>query len=340
MAFEAGSWRLFGFDLMSLGSAVRSGWDEALRWPSLAWFSPDEPVRVLLPDGTEQRRLGATARPAPEAAVPKTIAVVLPDAAVLIRDLMVPRLSGAELKQALALEVASISPFPLEQVAWGYSAAPDGDRLRVRLALAAQSHVAAHLDAQRERRGDVIPEVWAGSDVPVVIEGYGERARAGRLARQRWSILATLCLLGVLLVVLAATPVLQARARVFDAQARYAALETETAGVVASRNALSLANERVRAIGAYLQERPDIPRLLETLTLTLPDDAFLTRLEVQGRQVRLVGQARNASELMDALGARGSEFRDVRAPSPISRVAGSDKESFVIEFVLADEEQK
>lgn len=335
MAFEAGSWRLFGVDLLSLGGVLRSGWEDALQWPALAWFSPQESVRVLLPDGSESRRLGATAEPAPDDAAPEVVAVVLPESDVLVRELRLPRLSGSELRQALALEVAAVSPFPPDQVVWGWRADPDETRLRVRLAMAARTHVDAYLDLQRERLGGAAYEVWVDAGAPIVMEGYAEGVRALRLARQRRRIVVALGFATVLSAALAATPVLQARQRVFDAQAQYAALEAETVGLVASRNALALANERAGSVNAYLQERPDIPKLIEVLTLTLPDEAFLSRLEVQGRKVRIVGQAGNASQLMDALGVPGSDFLDVRAPSPISRVAGADRESFVIEFVLA-----
>ena len=338
MAFEAGSWRLFGFDLLSLREALRSGWEDALQWPALAWFSPNEPVRVLLPDGGELLRLGTTAQPAPGDATPRAVAVVLPEADVLVRELSLPRLSGDELRQALALEVAALSPFPPDQVAWGWRADPQGTRLRVRLAMAARAHVAAYLELQRDRLAGAEPEVWADADAPVVIGGYAEGARALRLGRQRRRILGAMGVAALLLVALAATPVLQARQRVFDAQAKYEALAAETAGLVAARNELSRANQRAGSVSAYLHERPDIPKLIEVLTMTLPDDAFLARLEVQGRKVRMVGQAGNASQLMTSLGAPGSDFRDVRAPSPISRVGGSGRESFVIEFVLAGAE--
>ena len=335
MALEADNWRLFGLDLRSLPRVWRKGWDEALGWPAFAWLSPQEPVRVLLPDGAEVLRLGASASPASPAAAARTLAVVLPDSAVLIRELVLPPLGRGELHDALGLEVAAVSPFPPEQTAWGWRAEALGDRLRVRLALAARAHVAAHLARLDERLGGTEPEVWADAASPIVLNGYAEAARGARCAGERRRIVAMLATSAILLLALAATPVLQARQRLVDAQARYAQVEAETAGLVAARNTLALANELARAVSAHLAERPDILPLIETLTATLPDDAYLTRLEIDGRKVRIAGQAGNASQLMDMLGARPAEFREVRAPSPISRATGADKESFVIEFVLA-----
>lgn len=338
MALEADSWRLFGLDLRALPRAWRRGWDEARHWPTFAWLSPQEPVRVLLPDGGEALRLGASATAAPPRAAARAEAVVLPDSMVLVRELVLPRLTDEDAREALALDVRAASPFPPEQTAWGWHARPAGDRLVVRVALAARAHVAACLERSRARLQGGEPEVWADGEAPVVLQGYGEGARAARRVRERRRIAAALAGATVLALALATTPVLQARERLLEAQARLAAMEAESARVIAARDALAQANERARALRAHLRERPDALHLLETLTVALPDAAYLTRLEIQGRQVRLSGQADNASELMDTLGARRALFRDVRAPFPISRAAGADKESFTIEFVLAGED--
>lgn len=338
MALEVGNLNLFGIDLRGLGRVWRNGWAEALKWKLFSWLSPSEPIRVLFQDGSESIRNGATALPA-DAGVPVAVAVALPEESVLLRQLILPRLAADELRQALELEVASVSPFPLDQVAWGWSSESRGDQLRICLAMAAQPHVADVLAGLKERLGGASPEVWANASAPVVLQGYGESGRAKRLIGARRRILAALSVVVVLLSVLAVTPVWQARARVFDAQVRYGLLENEVAPLVAARGQLSVANDRVRSIRALWHDRIDVPLLLETLTQSLPDDAFLSRIQIEGRKVRIVGQAENASQLMDALGMPGSSFRDVRAPSPISRVGGSSKENFVIDFVVADEEQ-
>lgn len=338
MAFEAASLSLFGFDLRRIGRIWRDGWDEAFRWPALAWLSPQEAVRVLLPDGGELLRLGAASQAAPMGARPASVAVVLPAESVLLRELRLPPLGGDELHQAIELEVLAASPFPAEHTAWGFEARAEASQVRVRLALAAQAHVAAALESARPRTTGHSPEVWADAAEPIVLRGFGEARRFARERAARRRILLALGAVLLLLMALAATPVLQARQQVFDAQRRYGGLEGDVAEVVAARNALAVGNERAAAVRAHLDQRPDLPALLELLTRMLPDDAFLTRLEVQGRQVRIVGQARDAAQLMRTLGAQGSPFSEVRAPSAISRAGSSDRENFVIEFNVANTE--
>lgn len=336
MALEAGNLSLFGFDLRRIGQLWRNGWNEAFRWPALAWLSPPEAVRVLLPGGGEVLRLGASARSAPVDAKPTSVAVVLPEESVLLRELRLPPLAGDELAQAVEFEVLAVSPFPQEQTAWGFDAQAGAGQVQVRLALAAQAHVVSALESAQPRASADQPEVWADAADPIVLRGFGESLRFRRERAARRRILLALGGLVFLLMALAATPVLQARQQVFDAQRRYGGLEGDVAEVVAARNALVVGTERIQAIRTHLAEHPDLPVVLERLTELLPDDAFLTRLEVQGRQVRIVGQARDAAQLMRTLGTPESPFRNVRAPSPISRAGRSDKENFVIEFVVAD----
>lgn len=338
MAFEAQNRQLFGLDLRSLPRALRRGWEEARQWPAFSWLSPQEPVRVLLPDGSQTVRQGASAEPAAPGARPRAVALVLPDSAVLVRRLFLPPLTEDEVREALALEVAAVSPFPPGETVWGWQAQMRADRLVVRLALAARGHVAAHLERSRERLQGVQPEVWAEAQAPIVLEGFGERARAQRRAREGSHLALALATAALLVLALAATPVLQTRLRLLEAQDRYAALEAETAQIVAAYGELAKATGQARAIQAHLHERPNVLHLVDTLTTAVPDEAYLTRLEVHGRQVRMTGQADNASRLMELLSARGAEFRDLRAPFPISRAAGAEKESFTIEFVLADGE--
>lgn len=337
MALEAGNLSLFGFDLRRIGRIWRDGWDEAFQWPALAWLAPPETVRVLLPDEGELLRIGASARPAPVGARPAAVAVVLPEDAVLVRELRLPPLAGDELHQAVEFEVLALSPFAADETVWGYSAESQASQTRVRLALAARAHVTQTLEGARSRIGAGTPEVWADAAAPIVLHGFAESDRRRRERKAQNLILLALGCIVVLLMALAATPVLQARQQVFDAQRRYAALERDVASVVAARNALALGGERIVEIGTYLAQRPDIPAVLERLTELLPDDAFLTRIEVQGEQVRIVGQAKDAAQLMRVLGAPDSPFRNVRAPSPISRAGGSDKENFVIEFLVTGE---
>ncbi|RYH36524.1 MAG: hypothetical protein EON54_19450 [Alcaligenaceae bacterium] len=69
------------------------------------------------------------------------------------------------------------------------------------------------------------------------------------------------------------------------------------------------------------------------LTKVLPDDTAVQSFKLQGRKVTVAGITGNASALMQLLGEQPG-LRDVKAPSPATRLGASTKESFVIEFTL------
>ena len=74
---------------------------------------------------------------------------------------------------------------------------------------------------------------------------------------------------------------------------------------------------------------PTVTELLATLTQLLPDDTFLTELDVKGDEVRLVGVTGSATALL-ALIAKSPSFRDAAFESSITQDAKTNRERFDI----------
>lgn len=331
MAFEAGNFNLFGLDLPRAWESFVAGWSEALQWKCFSWLNPQPSVRLLRPDGTTEWRRGASASPAPAGTKASPLAVLLPDEIVLHRELLLPDLLPDDVVKAAALDVDLNSPFPQAELAWGLqSSLADNGARRVRIALASRKHIAAYLESRPVDVNDV--EIWAGEEEPVVLAGYRESLREQALVRRRGYVLAALGMLIALLLALAAAPWYVQRARVFDAQARHAGLEAAVASVVADREALLRSTAQLTAVRDHERAGADVLTVFARLTNLLPDDAYLTRLEVNGDQVRFSGVAVNAANLVETLGGH-EEFRDVRTPAAISRTSDG-KETFTVELLL------
>lgn len=331
MALEARQLTLFGVDLARAWKAFSAGWSDALRWQPLAWLSPDQSIRLLLPDGTTEWRKGASSQPAPVGNDVAPVAILLPDDIVLYRDLVLPDLLPEDLAAAAALDVELNSPFPQDVLAWGMRCSIDADdRRSIRIALASRKHIAAYLESHGLDGGNV--EVWAAEGEPVVFSGYREVERVQALRRRRLGVVLASGLLIASLLVLAATPWYIQRARVFDAQARHAALEASVAPVIADREALLRSAAQLAAVGQHLGTEVDALGVLARLTAVLPDSAHLTRLEINGTQVRFAGIAENAAQLVETVGGQDA-FSEVRTPTAISRTADG-RESFAVELSL------
>ena len=316
-----------------------------LRAPGLRWLLPQAPVALRSDDGGTTAWLLAhgDARPAPPGASPATAARAfrLPAARVLERQLALPPLTGADLDQAVRLEVAAATPFGAEQTVFGHTVrGASATVTQVDIAITSRQQIEQALRAAGFDPADP-PEVWAvpafaapGQPMrPIVLRGFGEAQRQRQVRR---GLVQRLALLGLLLALLAAlfvTPTALVRARAQQAQRAFAALQQQAAPQLAQREALMQQLVRVQAIDQLLGQQLALPPVLGLLTRTLPDGAWLTSLRVEGSKLVINGQADDAAALVQALAAEPGAH-DVRLASPATRGAGAAKETFIIELHL------
>jgi general secretion pathway protein L len=329
------SFRLFGLDLAAAPGFLRDGWVEALGWPAFRWLTPDEPVRLIHADGSESVRRGVSTQTLASAGRVRFAAVELAEDSVLRRSLVLPRLTEEETRRAIELDVQAASPFAEEDLAWGY-VTKRNDRVHVDIALTSRRLIGQQLDAHLPRLGGVTPEVWVGGERPFVIAGYGESERLAYSRRKRVALFMLLAIAAGLLAGLLATPSLQLRERALEATQRYEQLSRAVTPQVKMRDELVKLAEQVRLLAKAADKRFDVVALLDQVTRQLPDDVVLNRFEIGGGIVRISGQADNAAQLLQTLGANPA-FRDVRAPAGIARAPAGGKEGFTIEFGLAAE---
>lgn len=336
MAFEATSARLFGLDLGRMRGALRLGLEGILRWPAMGWLSPPKRVHVMRPDGMASICSGTSFRvvDAEANARAEFRAIVLPDEIVLAHTFRFPQLTEAEIKQALEMQLSTLSPLPTDDVVWGWRIDEVHDMaLDVTLAFASRVHVEGFLQRLGLPGQTESFEIWADVDGPVLINGFGEALRRRAVRAGRFRMLALAVLTVALFAAFSVTHFWQLRARVFDAQQQLSAVQSRAAPYVGARDGIVRANDSARAISRYLQDRASAAELLEILTRMLPDNAFLTRLEVEGRTVRVTGLATNAAGLMEMLRSREG-FTELRSLAPI-RSGPNNYDNFSFEFVVS-----
>jgi general secretion pathway protein L len=92
-------------------------------------------------------------------------------------------------------------------------------------------------------------------------------------------------------------------------------------------------NDRLREQrGRLVKKKTDDPAmmiLIEALSRALPDTAYLTELEIEGREVRMIGKSDNATALITRL-EDTSQFADVRFSAPTTREPPDNLETFSI----------
>ena len=86
--------------------------------------------------------------PEPES-VPPSDVLVLPAEYFFIEKVEVPAaITPAELSDFAELSIEAVSPFPLDQLRWGFSSAPDGQYLLIYAALNDRLKLAGHAELE------------------------------------------------------------------------------------------------------------------------------------------------------------------------------------------------
>lgn len=340
--------RPFGIDFAQWPSQWQAAGALLLEWPVLRRLLPRLPVQLHQPDGgapAAWQVVGDVAQagtvPSAASGEPPIRALQLPAERVLERRLTLPPLAPADVAQAVQLDVAGASPFGAEQTVWGYSIRRVADeRLQVDAALTSRQQVEQSL-REAQLADAAPPEVWvlpasapAGQPLrPIVLRGFGEseRARRVRASLRRRLGLAALAL--ALLAALVVTPTALQRARARQAVQSFDALQKQAAPQLAQREAQLRELERLQNVGQLLDQQLAMPPVLDLLTRTLPDGAWLTGLRMEGDKLVLNGQADDAAALVQRLAAQPGAH-EVRLASPATRGAGAAKETFIIELKL------
>ncbi|MDO5289158.1 MAG: PilN domain-containing protein [Pseudomonadota bacterium] len=343
-ATYSSDFRLFGLDLSRWPAQWRAAGQLLLALPGIRALSPTLTVRRTGADGhtTAWQLHGGVATPLAAAQASAALAAPQVQVAdisrddVLERQLILPRLSPADLAHAVQLEVSACSPFSVDETVHGFAATPLADTTRVDLAITSRSQCQAAL----ARAGlDSTAEIWLApapaqahaAHAPLVLIGWGEAARAHRARRSQTRLLGGCLLVLALLAALALTPVAFKRMQARQAEQALAALQRQAAPQLAQREAILQRAQQLQAVGELAAQQLALPPVLDMLTRAVPDGAWLTSLRVEGNKLVLNGQADDAAALVQQL-ARQPGVTEARLSSPATRGINDQKERFVIEL--------
>jgi general secretion pathway protein L len=255
---------------------------------------------------------------------------------VLGKTLTLPLAAERELDQVLGFEMDRETPFKTEEIYWNHrieGVDRQTGRLSVRRALLPKANLAPLLTAVgqfgiRPRRAEIADGPDAGAYVP--LEGGGGRAHH---SSDRLMASAAVCcaVLGLVAIV---TPFVRQ-------QLALGSLEQQIAtGRTAAAEADSLRQEADRLAGSadfVESERDKAGRPLVVLaaaTRVLPDDTYLTEVELQKRKVTLTGRSAAAARLIGPLAVDGT-FRNPGFTAPVTRVEALHTELFTINAEVA-----
>jgi general secretion pathway protein L len=251
---------------------------------------------------------------------------------VLGKSITLPLAAERELEQVLSFEMDRETPFRADQLYWSYRIAEidrQNERLSVRLQLVAKANLAPLLGALAQigivpERVEIADGPDAGACLPLLVKQNGAR----RAARRFLVPLAAACCAALALADILTPFVRQSSALV--------ALDRQIAsGRAAAAEAAHLRREiaeLARSADLIQSEREKVGQPLEILaavTRVVPDDSYLTELELLQRKLTLSGRSAAAARLIGAFAA-DSEFRNPAFAAPVTRIEALRQEIFTI----------
>jgi general secretion pathway protein L len=261
----------------------------------------------------------------------KATVLRLEEADVLGKTVSLPVAAERELDQVLAFEMDRETPFKPEELYWNHriiAVDRQNGRLSVSLSLVPRATLDPLLAtlAQigiRPTRAEIADDPDKGFYLP--LDGDGGRAHH---ASTRFLWPAAACCAALALAA-AVTPFVRQ-------ELTLASLEREVAvGRSAAAEADNLRQEidRLSGTAGFIEsERDKAGRPLTVVaaaTRVLPDDTYLTEMELRQRKVTLSGRSAGAARLIGALAADG-EFRNPAFSAPVTRLEALHAELFTI----------
>jgi general secretion pathway protein L len=250
---------------------------------------------------------------------------------LLEKTLTLPLAARNELDQVLAFEMDRETPFAADELYWNYSVAgidQSQGQVFVRLILIPKDRLMPLLTVLGH--AGLRPKWVEVADAPtdsafLPLEDHRRPPR--QQSRLILNGAAALCLMLALAAVLIPFVQQQIELAALDSEVRAGqAIAAETEALRREADRLSRSAEFVRSAkekGARLLE------VLATLTQLLPDDTYLTDIELRQRKLTLSGRSGGAARLVGMLAA-DSRFRDPSFAAPITRVEAFRADVFTI----------
>ena len=261
---------------------------------------------------------------------PSAIVLQLPADRALKRVVTLPMAATANLRQVLGYEMDRLTPFNASQLYYDaliVERHPEQRRIRVELSALPRPEVDAVLGNLAAL--GVAPDVVevTGSRPGINLLPNEKRPRRGIWPRRLRNALITVSLS----LALAATvlPLWQYRTLVIGLQKQVDVLQRESGHVLNLREQLEKAVESSRFLLQKKQDSPPVIELLQELTVILPDNTWLERLQIRGDTLQLIGQSSSASALVSVI-EESKWLSGAAFASPVTNDRRTGKERFVL----------
>lgn len=308
------------------------GLGDLRRWLGEKGLWPQVTRLATTPAGARWRVAGENRRRI-EGGAPE--ALMLDGSQVLWGELSLPPVGRAALDSAVEEALWRVSPLPPDQIITAWRVCPNVSGAWQVVWGICPSQVVKQGLVQAQLPEDAPVFLAESEDRAVLARGPATSERNRQQRRLDAVALGVLALVVVALMVPLIVPLALKRQAVVRGMAHMSAVEPMAAPVRKKLDELHQLAKLSEALAAERQQSLPVASTLNRLAERLPDDAWLDRLEASDRQVRIMGLANNATELMTHL-SKVPEFGDLHTTAPTVRDEGQNRERFSFEFGWRD----
>ncbi len=264
---------------------------------------------------------------------PRMIAIRLEAGHALRTTASLPLAAERNLAQVIGFEFERLVPFKQSDVYFAYRVtARDKAAQTIAVELTIVPHaelakIVAALPGLGFRAAE-IQVAGAAGETPTIIP-FANENRIVRSPNGRRINLALGAVAILLAIACIAIPLWRDRATIDNLDAQIANARHQAEASAALQKQIDAASLDQRFLIDRKQASPTVTELLATLTQLLPDDTYLTELEVKGDEVRMVGLTGSATALLASI-AKSPSFRDASFESSITHDRKTNRERFDI----------
>ncbi len=261
----------------------------------------------------------------------RQVVLLLPPDRILDTTVTLPAATEENLREVLAFEMDQLTPFTVDQVYYGFDIV-DRSSVRgtidLRLLVSPRSAVDDLLSAlQRIGLRPSVVSAKADSeslhDINLLPRDYAQKARAAT----QWLNTGLAVTALVLLVAVIAIPLLQKRQQISELEPQVtAAMEAAQEGSRLKRNIELIATGSAELV-ARKEARPTTIAIIDDMSRILPDNTWLSRLDIAGDEIQIQGQSEAAASLIGLI-EESPTFENARFRSPVTQVPQTDAERF------------
>lgn len=257
---------------------------------------------------------------------------------LLVSDQYLPLATEANLGGVLGFEIDRLTPFPKDQVVFGYRRGqryPEKEKVLVGLFALPRRNLdflLARLELLGLSPQGIYPENFRGEETLNLLPESLRPAQEAlwNVRAKRLGVMA-LALLGALILY----PLFQLNNQIDSLEQKVEELR-EAATVVGSKQSLLAA--RLAAQDTLVARKNQMPlklAIVQEVTHLLPDNTWVSRLRVDDQTVDLQGESSKASDLIELLEQSG-QFQNVQFISPVTVNPSTNMERYEIKMQLAE----